>query len=61
MRNITGHTSICFVEIPMPSQQYYLEVINNAIGELDVRASVVQAKEAGFTEVVLKDKSKFSC
>ena len=42
----------------MPSQQYYLEVVNNEIGELDVKTSVVQAKEHGFTEVVLKDKSK---
>ena len=48
-----------YVEIPMPSQQYYLEVVNNEIGELDVKTSVVQAKEHGFTEIVLKDKSKF--
>ena len=47
----------------MPSQQYFLEVINDAIGELDQKTSVVTAKEQGFTEIVLKDKSKgyFSC
>ena len=42
----------------MPSQQYYLEVINDSIGELDFKTSTVKAKEHGFTEIVLKDKSK---
>ena len=45
----------------MPSQQYFLEVIDDAIGELDQKTSVVTAKEQGFTEIVLKDKSKSSC
>ena len=49
---------IYFSAIPMPSQQYFLEVINDAIGELDQKTSVVTAKEQGFTEIVLKDKSK---
>ena len=44
----------------MPSQQYFLEVIDDAIGELDQKTSIVTAKEQGFTEIVLKDKSK-SC
>ncbi len=41
----------------MPSQQYYLDVVNSSIGELDVKTSIVTAKQQGFTEVVLKDKS----
>ena len=44
----------------MPSQQYFLKVIDDAIGELDQKTSVVTAKEQGFTEIVLKDKSKSS-
>ena len=52
--------NIYFSAIPMPSQQYFLEVIDDAIGELDQKTSIVTAKEQGFTEIVLKDKSK-SC
>ena len=41
----------------MPSQQYFLELDDPTICELDMDMSHVTAKEFGFTEIVLKDRS----
>lgn len=44
-------------DIPMPSQQYYLELEDPTIAKLNTDTSTVTAQEFGYTEIVLKDKS----
>ncbi len=44
--------------IPMPSQQYFLELQDAEIGELETKTSIVTALKLGSTELVLKDKSE---
>ncbi|XP_070200007.1 nuclear pore membrane glycoprotein 210-like [Littorina saxatilis] len=43
--------------IPMPSQQYYLDVKNTGICILDAQTSMATALEMGSTEIVLKDRN----
>ena len=42
----------------MPSQQYFLELQDAEIGELETKTSIVTALKLGSTELVLKDKSE---
>ena len=41
----------------MPSQQYYLELQDEEICELDASTSTVTASNLGHTDLILKDKS----
>ena len=43
--------------VPMPSDQYTLELTNYTVGELDTQRSRVTGMVVGYTEVVLQDKS----
>jgi len=40
----------------MPSSQFYLEVQNALIGQLDAQTSFATALELGSTEIILMDK-----
>ena len=42
----------------MPSQQFYLDVVEDMICTLDSASSTSTALELGTTEIVLMDKSK---
>ena len=44
----------------MPSQQYYLELDDPNVCDLDSETSSVTAKELGYTELFLKDRSILS-
>ena len=43
--------------VPMPSDQYSLELTNMTVGKLDSQRSRVTGMVIGYTEVVLQDKS----
>ena len=43
--------------VPMPSEQYSLDLTNTTVGRLDPQRSKVTGLVVGFTEVVLQDKS----
>ena len=43
--------------VPMPSDQYTLELTNYTVGELDTQRSRVTGLVVGYTEAVLQDKS----
>ena len=43
--------------VPMPSDQYTLELTNYTVGELDTQKSRVTGLVVGYTEAVLQDKS----
>jgi len=43
--------------VPMPSDQYTLELTNKTVGNLDPQRSRVTGLIVGYTEVVLQDKS----
>ena len=45
----------------MPHKQYYLEIQDDDICELDVQTSMATAKVMGNTEIVLKDRSILFC
>ncbi|XP_067124588.1 nuclear pore membrane glycoprotein 210-like isoform X2 [Centruroides vittatus] len=43
--------------IPMPSDQYYLEISNTEIADLNPATSTVTGYKFGFTQIILKDKN----
>lgn len=43
--------------IPMPSDQYYLEILNTDIAVLNPATSTVTGYKFGFTQIILKDKN----
>ena len=43
--------------VPMPCDQYTLELTNSTVGKLDRQRSRVTGLIVGYTEVVLQDKS----
>ena len=55
-RRKQGRTEV----VPMPSDQYTLELTNTTVGRLDRRRSRVIGLVIGDTEIVLQDKSMFS-
>ena len=52
-RRKQGRTEV----VPMPSEQYTLELTNRTVGTLDKMRSRVTGLVIGVTEVVLQDKS----
>ena len=52
-RRKQGRTEV----VPMPSDQYTLELTNTTVGRLDQRRSRVTGLVIGDTEIVLQDKS----
>ena len=54
-RRKQGRTEV----VPMPSDQYTLELTNTTVGRLDRRRSRVTGLVIGDTEIVLQDKSMF--
>lgn len=52
-RRKQGRTEV----VPMPSDQYTLELTNTTVGRLDRRRSRVTGLVIGDTEIVLQDKS----
>ena len=55
-RRKQGRTEV----VPMPSEQYTLELTNTTVGTLDKQRSRVTGLVIGDTEIVLQDKSIFS-
>ena len=53
VRRKQGRTEV----VPMPSEQYTLELTNTTVGELDRRRSRVTGLVIGDMEIVLQDKS----
>ena len=57
---LTNVNSCLFSEIKMPSEQFYLEVVDKTISFLEAKTSVATALELGETEVKLIDRSILS-